>query len=441
MTADDIIAWYGRVADNALATRPSFARAWLMAGYKGMAAKTQIAGDRRFLPSGREGYALFMSRVVSAMAHPERMAVTSIFTPNEIFHALGALPATAEAIASFASGAQAESGIIAAAEASGIPETYCSYHKTLMGLATTGVLEAPRMLAATSVACDANNLSFKTLAARWGVPFSFIDVPYELSCDAILYVADELRDMGKMAEEAFGKKLSETKLTGLCESSERTRKALLSTLPHRSGKNLRNTMTLEMMEMLDLHLLLGTPEAERFATHMKHDIAYADTYQGLNLVWGHVSPYFLEGIGRQIDCSDRAQIVASDMMLDFLEPEGKEANLMGARADGLLFGPETPYEFMAERVIRNCFNGPAERRGRTLVRLAQATHADGAVIFCHWGCRQTAGASQLMRQMLEDAGYPVLVLDGDAVDRANCMEGQMTTRFDAFLELLEAHRG
>ena len=236
-------------------------------------------------------------------------------------------------------------------------------------------------------------------------------------------------------------KLSETKLTELCESSERTRKALLSTLPHRSGKNLRNTMTLDMMEMLDLHLLLGTPEAERFAAHMKHDIAYADTYQGLNLVWGHVSPYFLEGIGRQIDCTERAQIVASDMMFDFLEPEGEEARLRGARADGLLFGPETPYEFMAERVVRNCFNGPAERRGRTLVRLAQATHADGAVIFCHWGCRQTAGASQLMRQMLEDAGYPVLVLDGDAVDRANCMEGQMTTRFDAFLELLEAHRG
>lgn len=441
MNIDDIIAWYGRVADNALATRPSFARAWLMAGYKGMAWKSRIAGDPRFLPSGREGYALFMSRVVDAMAHPERLAVTSIFTPNEIFHALGALPATAEAIASFASGAQAESGIIGAAEATGVPETYCSYHKTLMGLAETGVLEAPRMLAATSVACDANNLSFKTLAKLWDVPFMFIDIPYEPSRDAVLYVADELRDMGKMAEDAFGKKLDEEKLKALCRVSQKTREALLETLPLRHGRNRRNTMTLEMMEMLDLHLLLGTDETEAFAEHMARDFKDADAFSGLNLVWGHVSPYFLAGIGSQIDCTERAQIVASDMMFDFLPPEGAEAALPGAGEDGLLFGPDAPYEFMAERVVRNCFNGPAERRGRTLVRLAETTHADGAVIFCHWGCRQTAGASQLMRQMLEDAGYPTLVLDGDAVDRANCMEGQMTTRFDAFLELLEARRG
>jgi benzoyl-CoA reductase/2-hydroxyglutaryl-CoA dehydratase subunit BcrC/BadD/HgdB len=62
------------------------------------------------------------------------------------------------------------------------------------------------------------------------------------------------------------------------------------------------------------------------------------------------------------------------------------------------------------------------------------------VIFCHWGCKETAGASQLMRRQIEEAGWPVLVLDGDGCDRDNCMEGQMSTRFSAFLELLRARR-
>ena len=51
-----------------------------------------------------------------------------------------------------------------------------------------------------------------------------------------------------------------------------------------------------------------------------------------------------------------------------------------------------------------------------------------------------AGAAQLVRRGLEEAGYPVLVLDGDACDRAMCMEGQMSTRFSAFLEMLREER-
>lgn len=441
MTGDDIIAWYGRVAEDGLSTRPAFVRRWLMAGYQAMAAKSRILGDRRFLPSGRQGYSLFMSRVVRAMAEPDHSVVTSIFTPNEIFHALGVFPATAEAIASFASGAQAEHGIIGAAEEHGVPETFCSYHRTLLGLAETGVLEAPRMLAATSLACDANNLTFRRLADLWHIPLAYLDIPYELTEDAIRYVADELRDMGKMAEECFGAALDKERLKRCCQTSERTRQSLLCALGHRRGRYLQNTMTLDMMEMLDFHLLLGTPEAERLAQAMEKDFAQAEPYQGLNLVWGHVSPYFLSGIQRRIDLCPRAQIAASDMMHDLLQPEGAEATLPGALPSGFLFDASSPYEFMAERVVRNCFNGPAQRRARTLVRLADITQADGVVVFCHWGCRQTAGASQLMRSAVEEAGYPVLVLDGDAVDRTNCMEGQMTTRFDAFLELLEARRG
>ncbi len=73
-------------------------------------------------------------------------------------------------------------------------------------------------------------------------------------------------------------------------------------------------------------------------------------------------------------------------------------------------------------------------------RLARETGADAVVLFCHWGCKQTAGAAQLIRRQLEGAGWPVLVLDGDACDRANCMEGQMSTRFSAFLEMVEKRK-
>ena len=96
---------------------------------------------------------------------------------------------------------------------------------------------------------------------------------------------------------------------------------------------------------------------------------------------------------------------------------------------------------MAERLIKNTFNGPATRRIERLRTLAEVTDADGVVLFCHWGCKETMGASQLAKRELEAAGIPTLTLDGDGCHRSNNPEGQSATRMGAFLEMLEARRG
>lgn len=427
---DRIIGWYGDVAARNLESRPDRVRQWLMMGFKLMARKSHLLPDGRFLRSGREGYALFMNSVVDAMADAENSVITSIFMPNELFRALHLMPVTAEAVASFVSGAQAESAFIGQAEGAGFPETYCSYHRALMGLATSGILRPRRYLAATSVACDANNLTFRELARRWDVPFAYVDVPYETTRDSIGYVADQLRAVARDVGEAYGRTLDEELLHEMVTRSLATQDTLAESLPLRRGRYLANTMTLDMMEMLDLMLSLGTPEAARLASHMCEDYREAPAYRGINLVWAHVSPYFLGSIAEHIDHSQEAQIVASDMMFNHVPAPGEER----------LFGADHPFEAMAERVSRSCFNGPAERRVRCLSRLARKTGADGVVVFCHWGCKQTAGAAQLMRTRLEAESLPVLVLDGDACERANCMEGQMSTRLSAFLELLRTRR-
>lgn len=423
-----LIGWYGGVAEKNLSTRPDFVRNWLMLGFQAMRGKVHLVPYGDLLPSGNHGYQLFMDSVVGALADFDNAVVTSIFTPNEIFHALRARPVTAEAVASFASGAQAEGGFIAAAEGRGVPETYCSYHRILMGMATSGVLGKPRMLASCSVACDANNLTFKALGRFWGVPHVYVDVPYDVSRDSVLYVADELRELARATEDAFSRKLDESRLREVCACSERTMHELAATLPTRRGRYLANTMTIDMMEMLDLHLSLGLPECEALAREMQHDFLAASPYEGVNLVWAHVSPYFLESLGELVNTSQTSQIVASDMMFEHVS------------AGDAWFDASSPYEFMAERLVRSCFNGPATRRADCIEHLARETGADAVVLFCHWGCKQTAGAAQLIRRQLEGAGWPVLVLDGDACDRANCMEGQMSTRFSAFLEMVEKRK-
>ena len=100
------------------------------------------------------------------------------------------------------------------------------------------------------------------------------------------------------------------------------------------------------------------------------------------------------------------------------------------------FDPEHPYEAIAHRMVYHALNGSAVRRIEAGIRHAKQVKADGVVWFDHWGCKHTLGAAQLAKKKFEEAGLPLLILDGDGCDRSHGGEGQTSTRLGAFLEML-----
>ena len=106
-----------------------------------------------------------------------------------------------------------------------MPESYCSYHKLLLGLAESGVMPAPLCVLNTSLACDANQLTFRRLAQHYQVPRFTVDVPLADSPADLAYVAGQLREMGAFLEQCSGKKLDVGKL----------RQALAYSAAHRRG--------------------------------------------------------------------------------------------------------------------------------------------------------------------------------------------------------------
>ena len=96
------------------------------------------------------------------------------------------------------------------------------------------------------------------------------------------------------------------------------------------------------------------------------------------------------------------------------------------------FDPEDPYDAMARRMVYHGLNGSAVRRIEAGIRHAKDVKADGAVWFGHWGCKHTLGAAQLAKKKFEEAGIPMLLLDGDGCDRSHGGEGQTSTRLGAF---------
>ena len=423
------------VGEQAQEGNPDAARSLLLAAFKAKRFQTHHL-PQRFQPGwGRIASRIALDDMVEPLSHPERAVLASIFMPTEIFRAAGLLPYSAEALSGFVAAANAEQAFVAQAEATGVAETYCSFHKALIGTADLGVVQPPAFIASCSLACDANSLTFKSMAGQLAVPHFFVDVPYEVSDDSIAYVADELRELAAaMAEQ--GHRVDETHLLGLCRDSMASLQALVDSLPARRGKDMRNTMGQEMQAALALHLSLGRPMTRKMCEQMPRDFADAAPYEGLSLVWMHVPPFFQEPLQRMLDSSGQAQIVASDMCFDYVgDPTGADLAAYRNALDA-----NDPYAFMAARLVHNAFNGAGERRVQRALNLARQTGADGVVCFCQWGCKHTLGLSQLAKEALEAEGFPTLVLEGDACNRANTSNGQVETRMGAFLEMLRARR-
>ena len=180
----------GRMISAQVAPHPRRARRMLTAAYSWV----RFSGKCQRLTDAKSAYARMNGAVarslVRGLRHPERAVCVNIFMPCEMLHAMGLTPMFPEGLSVYVACTACQHVFAERAEVSGIPESFCSYHKTMLGMAETGVLPKPLMIAGTTLACDANQLSFRRLAALYPAPLTIIDVPGRADDDAVAYVAD-----------------------------------------------------------------------------------------------------------------------------------------------------------------------------------------------------------------------------------------------------------
>lgn len=58
---------------------------------------------------------------------------------------------------------------------------------------------------------------------------------------------------------------------------------------------------------------------------------------------------------------------------------------------------EDPYEAMTEKMVNCIYNGSVRQRIQKAKELAAQTNVDGGILFTHWGCKGTIGASSLIK--------------------------------------------
>lgn len=414
-----LIQHFGSAVQKTCARDPIAARRLLRLGYHAKNLQLKVAPG----PMNRAAQlaaAETTSAMVAPLDHPDRAVMVSLFTPCEMLQVLGLFPYSCEGLGCFLSGAWAERSFLEYAESEGLPETFCSYHKIFIGAAEQGLMPKPRFVINTTLACDANLLTFRRLAEFYQVPQLVLDIPYEQDSDAVAYVAEQLRGMRRFLEEQTGRRVDEDALRAAVARSQRSMDNFQRYMELRADRQILGDLTGEMFSAFTLHTLLGTEETERYTQACIRQAESASPASGVRLVWMHTNPFWVKPLRELTDFNPGVQVVGCDMCFEGLI----QADL------------SDPYTAMAQRLIFSAFNGPVTRRISRGIEAARQLRADGAVWFCHWGCKHTLGGAQLAKKRFEEAGIPCLILDGDGCDRSHGGEGQLATRIQAFIEML-----
>ncbi len=416
----DILDKFGSTVGSMSQEDSDGARRLLLTGYRLQEKRLELFPDRKLPSSGRYVAKVVMKNIINALAKPENAAMVSIFVPGELLTAAGLTPYSVEALSCFMAGTRCEQTFLRKTEEEGFPETMCSYHRVFLGAALNGIVPKPKCMVYTNLACDGNMMTFPYLKQSYEIPGFYIDVPYEKNHDSIQYVAAQLRELKRFLEDVTGKKISEEAVKAAVDNSRKAAEYYEKQLILRKDHDITSTLTNELYALFMCHLLAGTESAIEYTKLLYNDVKNAPRSDGFHVLWMHTMPFLQDAVKDVFNYSDKIHISASDFIAD------------GFRQ----MKAEDPYEALAEKMVNCIYNGNIDQRIEESEKLAKLTGADGGILFAHWGCKNTIGASSLIKKALEESGLPTMVLDGDGCNPANASDGQISTRLQAFVEML-----
>lgn len=360
-------------------------------------------------------------RIADALDHPETLAWTNIFAPVEILQCFDLTCASMEALSSYLAGFHMEDTCIDAAEAQGIATTLCSYHKCFLGMLDQGLVPTAKVAVTTTLACDANLSTFRYVGNRYHVPVYVIDVPNEESPEAVDYLTGQLKELIGLLESMTGRKMDMDRLRQTIVRENNSKRDLWEFAKLRMTHQWSSTLTLNMFQLFATHLNIGMPWVEQYFKQQREEIGQRPLSSEKRLFWVHLQPFFEPSLKDYLNFGTKVAVAIDDFNMDYMEE----------------MDPADPLKALALKMIRNIYNGPFERKTDAIERMVRQLKPDGLLEFCHWGCKQSSGGVMLLKERMRKMNMPMLVLDGDAIDRRGCQPEQIRTRFEAFLELLE----
>lgn len=416
----DVIGTYGNIIKSRMDKNPDQAKKMIQFGLHLESLRTSYFADKEIPSAYKELNEMAVRNILNAIDHPERCVWTNLFTPVEILQCFDMNCLSIEMLSSFISGFTCENWFIDYAEREGIASTLCSYHKGFIGAVDSGLIPMPSFAVTTSMLCDGNINTFRHITSGKDTPFYVIDVPDKYSEEGVKYVVGQLKEFIALLENTYKKKLDMDRLKEVLVRENKSHKAFKEFIKKKRTRFYPTTLTLQMYMLYASHLNIGSKDTLNFYQHLEKDIDSYPEFKGKRILWVHLLPFYQQTLKDYFNFSKEYQIQALDLDFDYME----ELDI------------ENPLEALAKKMILNVYNGGYDRKIELVKNLVKEVNADGIVHLCHWGCKQVSGGAMLLKEAVKEEGIPMLIIDGDGIDRRNSHDGQIKTRLEAFFEML-----
>jgi len=365
-------------------------------------------------------YQLTIKTVRELYSHSRPVIWSSLFFPCEFIHAAGAIPFYPEITVGLVAALGFQHFPLEFAEKNWYSQDLCSYHRAGVGMSLLKLFPHPDFLVATTSICRGTTGFFQSLADIWKIPCFLIDVPYQTTSEAIIYVKNQLSSITTQISSQFNCHFQWEDSFSLSNS---TVKIIHQIEALRKQKNFAIQPPTKNLDYLPYYFqFLGSPISkfffEKLLEHL-HKIKN-QSHKFHRLIWLHLKPFYPNQLTALLN-EYHFDVVYDEFASIFWEP----------------LETEKPLESLAKKIISSQNLTVPEKRIPRILNWCDQFQADGVIQFNQWGCRQSQGMNFLLKKTLQQKGYPVLLLDGDHIDKKFYSEEQLRTRIEAFHEILE----
>lgn len=360
------------------------------------------------------------------------VAWRSSFVPTEILFALDIVPFPPESVISMFANSHLTDDILKTAEDYNQSRDTCSFLRGTIGSVINNYMPMPDFLIATSLYCHGSAQIFYSLSKKYNKPFYYIDVPAHSNRSYVVdYVAKQIEGVMKKMAKISNREFNLNKIKETIEYSNQARDYYLKV------NELRKNKPTPMLggEAIDYAIMLahtfGCKEMVEICKNL-----YKEVKERVNrkigsldeekhrILWRHLRPYYTIAPLDYLERTHKAAIVFEEV--NFIYWSEME--------------PAEPFKSLARRLLSNPPTDFSKKWLTYTVSLVEEYDIDGIIEFAHWGCRYLSANTQIVRDALQSKNIPILVIDGDCIDRRDYSDAQIKTRIDAFVEILDRER-
>jgi benzoyl-CoA reductase/2-hydroxyglutaryl-CoA dehydratase subunit BcrC/BadD/HgdB len=395
--------------------------------FEGMSSAMETRFQRH--PTARNKFALEIVRLGQKLYRKnDRLAWCGVTAPFDVLNAMGVNSCFVEFVGGMLSSTGSVGPFLEEAEQAGFLADGCGYHRAVIGATEKNMMPVPDLVIATSSPCTGGIAAVEHLARKFDRPLFMLNVPPEETEQGVRYLTEQLKDMVGFVTSVTGQTLNDDALRLAMEKTNEARKYMLDAF--RLAQRVPSPAAASELRNFGIvmSLFLGTDTGVEIAEAYRNEYA-ARLEQGttgvpnerFRLMWMQSCIQFRNPLIRMLESDYQASVVIDELNDVFWEP----------------IDVSDPYTGLARRMISTPFNGTFDRRLKHIEKLVHAYQIDGAINPCHWGCRQGTGARGLVESTLKRLDVPLINLEVDCVDSRNFAEGQLKTRLQAFMEMLD----